>query len=246
MYKYISLLFLVFGFGFDSTGSTGRNFVVNINPTITSVIQDETDEIVLDKNEICSPCPPGERPNEDSDCDINMMIEVSAVHFNDRNFHYNYTVSGGRIIGEGGKVSWDLTGAQPGTYQISIDIENKLSGLQKKETKLITFAAQDCGGVCVCPTLSVVAPVAPTKAGETMTFTANASGGSGEMITYDWVVSDGEIIEGQGTPVIKVATNVKMAGKTIKATLEIGGVCEACVHTAEAVGVIAKPKSGKK
>ncbi len=246
MTKYIFLMSLLIPlFAVNSGGIIEDNFFLKLNQTIT-VNSDEPDEIVLDKDEVCIPCPPGQLSNEDSDCDIDMFVLVSAEHSDDRNFQYKYTVSGGRIIGEGGKVNWDLTGAPPGTYRISIDIENKSAEFQKNEIKVVTVTAQDCGGVCVCPTLSAVAPVSPIKAGETMIFTADVSGGSGEMVTYDWTISDGKIIEGQGTPVLVVATNAKMVGKTIKATIDISGVCDSCPRTAEASGLIAKPKRRKK
>lgn len=252
MYKYPSLLLilvlLIFSFGFDSSKSANQSFVVNTNPATMFVNQDELDEVVLDKDEICTPCPPGFRPNEGSDCDINMIVKVFAGKPEDKNFSYKYTVSGGRIIGEGARVSWDLTGAQSGTYEIDVDIRNKLNGFEKKETKAIEVTAQACGGVCDCPRLSVTPPKSPTKAGETMIFTANVSGGSQSDITYNWTISNGKIIEGQGTPSITVATNSKMAGKTVKATVEIGefsGLCEACLKIESASGSVAKAKRNK-
>ncbi|MBA3601896.1 MAG: hypothetical protein H0W45_11820 [Acidobacteria bacterium] len=58
---------------------------------------------------------------------------------------------------------------------------------------------------------------------------ANVSGGSQDDITYNWKVSAGRIIEGQGTATIKVAAE---GAKEITATVEIGGVCEECLRGA--------------
>ena len=82
-----------------------------------------------------------------------------------------------------------------------------------------------------------------------MSFTANVSGGSQSDVTYSWTISDGKIIEGQGTPSITVATNYKMAGKTVKATIEIGefgGLCEACLKIQSASGLVSETKRIKK
>jgi predicted metalloprotease with PDZ domain len=37
---------------------------------------------------------------------------------------YNYTVSGGKIVGEGAKVVWDLSGVKPGTYTITVGVDD--------------------------------------------------------------------------------------------------------------------------
>lgn len=245
-YFVFQIFSLILILGLSSSETAGQIFTANTYSTEMSVGYGEQDELVLDKNELCIPCEPGFRPNEDSVCDINMLITVSAGESNDKNFSYKYTISGGKIIGEGAKVSWNLTGAQPGTYQISVDIQDKLNKIQKTETKTITVNAQACGGLCDCPMLSVDAPALPIKAGEIMTFTASVSGSAGELVTYNWTVSDGKIIEGQGTPIIRVATNSKMAGKTVKANVEIGGVCEECHKTESANGSILKAKKTKK
>ena len=249
MSKYLlPILFsLIVLLGFNSNEPARRSFALNPMPSVTPTPADQNDsEIVLDKYEVCRACQPGFRPNEDSDCDINIVIKVAVGNSENKNINCEYTVSGGRIIGEGAKVDWDMNGAQPGTYQIRVDIRDKATGQKSAATESITVKDQTCGGQCVCPTLEVDAPKLPVKAGETIIFTANVSGGSGDTVTYNWTVSDGEIIEGQGTPVIKVATNSRMAGKVVKATLEIGGVCESCQRTAEANGSIAKPKQNKK
>ncbi len=61
-----------------------------------------------------------------------------------------------------------------------------------------------------------------------MTFTANVSGGSQDDsdVKYTWTTSQGEIISGQGTPVITVQTTPEMAGENVTATVEIGGLCD--------------------
>ncbi len=83
-----------------------------------------------------------------------------------------------------------------------------------------------------CPVISVTGPAGVTNAGETITFTANISEINTTPIAYSWTISDGTIIEGFGTSVIKVATNSDTAGKIVTATVEINGLPIDCNKTA--------------
>lgn len=59
--------------------------------------------------------------------------------------------------------------------------------------------------------------------GEPVTFTSNVTGGSSNITpTYNWTVSAGTIIEGQGTPTIRVDTT-GLAGQTLTASLSMDG-----------------------
>ncbi|HEX9960691.1 MAG TPA: hypothetical protein VGB00_07160, partial [Pyrinomonadaceae bacterium] len=86
---------------------------------------------------------------------------------------------------------------------------------------------------CTCPTTSITGPSGVTTPGETMTFTANVSGGTAENITYNWTVSAGSIESGQGTPSITVRVPADLFSSNITATVEIGGtgLCAECPRT---------------
>src|SRR5439155_21529570 len=61
-----------------------------------------------------------------------------------------------------------------------------------------------------------------------VTFTATLSGGSANITpSYNWTVSAGRIISGQGMPRITVDT-AGMAGQTIRASLDVGGFGTPC------------------
>ncbi|MGI8639346.1 MAG: hypothetical protein ACR2MG_05265 [Pyrinomonadaceae bacterium] len=181
------------------------------------------------------PCPPGEVPREGGNCSSDMVTNVTTTAVDPEGdvLTYNYTVSGGRIAGSGANVTWDLTGVNPGTYTITAGVDDGCGVCGKTQTKTITVEKCDCvpdATPCTCPTLSVTGPSAVTKAGDTMTFTANVSGGTQGEVTYDWTVSQGEIISGQGTPVITVQTTAAMAGQNVTATVNISDadLCTSC------------------
>ena len=255
MYKYLSLLLitfsLIFLLEFNSNRPNAENYFpsVKLATTPTPVNTNESEKVTLDKDVVCHPCPPGNQPvHGRAECDSDMVITVFGGKSDDNSLKYEYTISGGRIIGEGAKISWDMTGAQPGTYQIRVDIEDKSKEQKRTETKTIEVKDGSCFYDCVCPTLSLVSSASTVKEGETVIFTANVSGvNSDQKITYNWTISDGEITEGQEMPVIRVATNSEMAGKIVKATVEIGGICEVCLGRTETANVtIIKTKRAKK
>ena len=196
--------------------------------------------LALSDTVVTTPCPPGFRAAEGATCSDDLAVNVATTAVDPENdvLTYNYTVSGGRIVGTGANVSWDLTGAQPGTYTITAGVDDSCGVCGQTQTKTITVAECKCVQECVCPTLGVTGPAGVTTPGDTMTFTANVSGGSGEAVTYNWDVSAGTIVEGQGTPAIRVATTPEMGGSNVTATVTISGVCESCPKTASETAAI--------
>ena len=85
-----------------------------------------------------------------------------------------------------------------------------------------------CGFIlepCICPTLNVDAPAIVINRNSVLTFTAKVGDGDVDGISYNWQVSAGKIIEGQGTPTIKVDAQ---GAKEVTTTVTIGGFCETC------------------
>jgi hypothetical protein len=130
----------------------------------------------LDRTTIILPCPAGFVPREGVTCPDNttIVIRTTAVDPENDVLTYNYTVSGGRIVGTGANVSWDLSGLSPGTYTIVAGVDDGCGLCGQTQTKTVTVAQCDCVQRCVCPTISVSGPAGVTAIGDTMTFTASA------------------------------------------------------------------------
>ena len=159
---------------------------------------------------------------------MSVNVATSASDAENDTLVYNYTVSGGRIVGSGANVSWDLSGVRPGTYTVTAGVDDGCGICGETKTSTIEVKdCPDCGVLCTCPAISVTGPSSVVQPGETMTFTANVSGGSQTDVTYDWSVDKGTIIEGQGTPVITVSTE-GLSDTTVTATVLVGGLCEKC------------------
>ena len=234
-------------FGFLAAVSIGRRNARGA-PRAVNQFANVTN-LELSETRVTIPCEPGYAPREGTTCSTDMSTNVTTTAVDPENdvLTYNYTVSGGRIVGQGANVSWDLTGVNPGTYTITAGVDDGCGVCGTTQTKTITVEKCDCVLVappCTCPTLSVTGPSSITTGGDTMTFTANVNGGSQTEATYNWTVSQGEIISGQGTPVITVQTTPQMAGGNVTATVTIGGLCETCTeNTASEVAGIAEERT---
>ncbi|MBA2379998.1 MAG: hypothetical protein H0V76_10550 [Blastocatellia bacterium] len=173
-------------------------------------------------------CPVGTQPVGGVACDDNFTIDVATTAVDPENdpLVYNYTVSGGRIVGSGANVQWDLTGVSPGTYTITAGVDDGCGICGQTQTRTVTVAACECQQRCECPSISVTGPAGITAPGETMNFTANVVGGG--AVTYNWSVNRGTIESGQGTPSITVRTSSADAASNVTATVNIGGLDPAC------------------
>lgn len=74
-------------------------------------------------------------------------IQVTTVATDPENdvLTFNYTVSGGEVIGKGARVVWDLTGVAPGTYTITAGVDDGcgVCGMTKTQTVVVKECA-DC------------------------------------------------------------------------------------------------------
>ncbi len=194
----------------------------------------------LSTDTIKKPCQPGFQPVEGEVCPDEQTVDVrtNATDPEGDVITYNYSVSGGRIIGQGANVTWDLSDVNPGTYTVTVAVDDGCGVCSETKTETVTVENCDCKQICECPTLTVDGPAAAVEPGDNMTFTANVVGGNQQNITYNWEVSQGTIVSGQGTPQIVVGTE-GLGGTNIRATVRITGDpgCN-CENEASEIGVV--------
>lgn len=204
--------------------------------------------LTVSDNEIVLPCAPGLRAPEGT-CNDSTTVNVNTTAVDPENdvLTYNYTVSGGRIIGSGASVQWDLSGVQPGSYTITAGVDDGCGLCGQTQTQTVRVVnCPNCTRPCECAAISVSDPAGITQPGDTMTFTAIVSGGTASNLTYNWTVSAGTIESGQGTPSITVRTTREMANSNVTATVDVGGQDPACncPRTASGNGSVApKPEA---
>lgn len=190
---------------------------------------------------ITLPCPEGTTsPTCTASPGRSVDLTANAIDPDNDILLYSWSVAGGRVIGEGRAVVWDLSGAPPGTYTASVEV-NDGSGQTVRESTTVTIA--DCTG-CVppCPNISVACP-SDVDEGSPLTFTANRIADA--SLTFNWIVSGVTIKEGQHSPSLKVDTT-GLGGQTVTAKVELGGLDPSCSRTASCTTKItARPKARK-
>ena len=195
----------------------------NTAPTVSSVTPSMAS--------ILRPCPP---PTSSSTCTptgSEVTLVANATDPDNDQLLYTWSVTGGRLSGEGRQVTWDLTGVANGSYTATVEVND---GNQHTANGSTTVTVADCTG-CVpppppCPTVSVSCPT-DVEPNQPITFTASVtSGAEGATWTYNWSVSAGTISSGQGTSTITVDTT-NLGGQSVTATVSIGGADPSCTGT---------------
>lgn len=156
------------------------------------------------------------------------LVQLNARATSDYPIRYRWTTNSGRITGDGGTVSWDLSGLQPGYYKAYVDIDTGSGDDACQAFSSTAVLVKRCPPpVPVCPNVSIICPDR-AELGQPLTFSSSVTGGSPDVTPiYNWTVSAGSIIEGQGTPSIRVDTT-GLAGQTVTATLSMGGYTLDC------------------
>jgi hypothetical protein len=153
-----------------------------------------------------------------------VQLTAKAVSPGGNPIKYKWTTSDGTIIGEGPVVMWNLAGLKPGYHKASLDIQSVGNDGTCQAFSSVSVLVNACAEVRpVCPAIEISCPTY-VAIDQPLTFTSRYSGGVPANVTpvYNWTVSAGTIIEGQGTDTIKVDTK-GLAGQTVRASLSMGG-----------------------
>ena len=146
---------------------------------------------------------------------------------------FTWSVTAGRIRGEGRKVTWDLSGVPVGTYTATIEAKDAHQHTVAAATTVAVSNCKECEAPPpMCPALSVSCPddLEPNKP---ITFEAKVTGGEPETkATITWSVTAGKIISGQGTSKITVSASETERRRSITATASLDGVDPSCSGTA--------------
>src|SRR4051812_37079895 len=145
-----------------------------------------------------------------------VQLAADAVSPQGLTLRYNWSATGGRIVGSGANTTWDFSGVQPGTYTVTVEVN---SGREQDCTAFTQTAVvvRDCPPP-TCPSIVISCPDT-VRLGQAITFSANVSNlATGISPLYQWTVSAGTITGGQGTTSITVDTT-GLAGQPVTAHL---------------------------
>ncbi len=159
------------------------------------------------------------------------VVHLDARVTSNSPIRYRWTTNAGRIDGDGPTVTWDVSGLQPGYYKAYVDIDTGSGDSACQAFTSTTVLVNRCPPPPpTCPNVGIVCPDRVIL-GEPLTFSSTVTGGSpGITPIYNWTVSAGSIIDGQGTSTIHVDTT-GLAGQSVTATLRMGGYTLDCSAT---------------
>jgi len=225
------------GFGFQFFAGHRNKREPSILPN-----QPPTASLAASATTITMPCPPGTHSGScPTTANTTVGLTTTASDPDGDTLLYTYTVTGGRITGEGTSVSWDLSGAAPGTYTASVEVDDGCGCITSSTTTVTIANCSDCVPDLVCPNVRPDCPTGEVEQGTPVTFSVNVSGGTPAVTpTYNWTVSAGTITSGQGTSSITVST-AGTAGQSITGTVELGGLAPSCGRTASCTGAVKPP-----
>ena len=179
--------------------------------------------LTADSN-IVSACADGGAPQ--------VRLTANAVSPGGHPIKYKWTTDAGTINGDGPIVTWNLAGLTPGYHKASLDIQSVGSEGSCQAFSSVSVLVNPCVAVKpVCPAIEIVCPT-NIALDEPLTFSSRYTGGVPTNVTpaYNWTVSGGTIISGQGTDTIRVdATG--LAGQRIEASLSMSGYNLECSAT---------------
>ncbi|HXI22649.1 MAG TPA: hypothetical protein VNG71_02160 [Pyrinomonadaceae bacterium] len=207
-------------------------FLPNQPPTVTLAASSST---------ITLPCAAGTHSSGacPSGASSSVQLTANATDPDGDTLLYTYSTTGGRVSGQGGTATWDLSGLGPGTYTASVDVDDGCGCITSSTTTVTIASCSDCVPDVVCPQISSSCPDAVDQ-GQPITFTATVGPGTPPATSYNWTVSAGTITSGQGTTSITVSTD-NIGGQSVTATLEVGGVDPSCGRTTSCTTAVRTP-----
>lgn len=196
-----------------------------LTKTVTVKGRPDVESIKLSDREISTLCP-GAR-SADSVCSLEQMIvDITTTAKNEKpDLTYYYVVTGGKIVGTGPNVKWDLTAEGPGTYSITVGIgkDNVIPG--KTATTTLVKKWCECDPGCQCGTLSIEGPRS-AKPGDTIVVTARVGGGPD--VTYKWMIPAGNILSDPRASSIMIKIPADFKDPLFTAAVELSGTDPSC------------------
>jgi len=181
------------------------------------------------------PCPPGDRSVSGS-CPTKLEFDVTLTS-EAKDFHkqatYVYTVTAGRVVGEGSEVTWDLGRAGPGIYTAAVEVRDSH---KKPARSSVTVKVSPCSDCLILdfpwPTI-VVTCNDTVKAGTPITCKVGVGPSTGPSVSaYKWSArsSKGEDLSDRlnsNGRYVSIPTN-GLAGQTVYTRVDLEGLDRSC------------------
>jgi len=161
-----------------------------------------------------------------------MRVPLTAVAEGFSKPTYFYNVGGGRIVGEGSNVTWDLYEARPGFYRAIVEVQDSKKRRASSSVDVKVVACDDCVTSMPCPVVFVIC-YDRVNAGTPITCKVEiGSRPDPGPLTFEWSARDwsgGDLadrISRRGS-YVSIRTD-GLGGQTVTATVEIKGLDPSC------------------
>ena len=145
----------------------------------------------------------------------------------DKRRSYYYQVSGGRILGSGPEVIWELETSTPGTYTIQASTgSNRILDGSSARSELVIRVCPVCDPGCACPSVKLLGPSGSVKPGDRIVIEAEIGWDDPASLSKQWSVIGGEILSGEGTSSIIV--RVDGSAGNVQANLKLPDLDVCC------------------
>jgi hypothetical protein len=196
-------------------------------------------ELQVSKTLLTYPCQPDWYSSSrscPSTADLQVVLTAVAKDFNKQSV-YAYAASGGRIVGEGSKVTWDLSEAGPGIYAATVEVQDNKKHRALSTVNVTVQNCRDCVNSEPCPAPIVVTCYDEVKAGTPITCKVVVGPAIWRApAAYEWSTRDStgedasERISGRGT-YISIRTD-GLGGQYLTTTVKVKGLDPSCSATA--------------
>lgn len=167
--------------------------------------------------------------------DTKVLLMTDARDPNGDALTFHYTATDGRITGTGAGAIWDLAGLAPGVYRATaFAVDGK--GREVCSWVMVRVTPGEC---VACGTVKTDGPLDLVQPGEVAQLRAGTQNAAGNALSYQWSVSAGRIVGGQGTPFLNVDTT-GLSGQSVTATVSVGGLGASCPNSDTHTFTVAK------
>lgn len=159
-------------------------------------------------------------------------LVVNATDPDGDTLQYEYSTTGGSILGEGKLVIWDLSNALQRKHEVRVTVTDGRGG---KVEAALTVNMVD-GSSCdppppPCPIVKVSCPDELEKS-KPFVFSVLIEGQGTNEPSFRWKLNAGRIVKGQYGREMEATTTGANGFDDIRATVEIGGFDPSCIMTA--------------
>ncbi len=145
-----------------------------------------------------------------------VAVRVRASDPDGDTLNYSWSATGGSVQGSGTEVRWNSAGTQPGTYTVTVRVDDNRGGTASCAVDIRVEPRPNRP-----PTMSCSADRTTVLAGERARITARANDPDGDTLNYAWRTNGGQIV-GSGSSVQLDTSGIQPGTYTVTGRVEDG------------------------